>query len=411
MLNARIRKRWRAGQFPIGVIGERADLTYPYDYLGAGPETLAEVAAGRSAFAETLKKAERPLIILGAGRARARRTARRLPRWPPRPRRPRRSSRTAGTASASCTPRPRASARSISASCRARAAMPRRAHGGRRRARRSVPARRRRDRCRRRAHSSSTSAPMAMRGAHRADVILPGAAYTEKSGIYVNTEGRVQTGRPRRFPPGDAREDWAILRALSDVLGQQLPYDSLAQLAQGAVRRASASARIDQIEPGDAADIAHARRDRRRARQDAVRRSPIDDFYLTNPIARASAVDGRMFGAGREPHHDGGGVGKWRNFWTLYLWPLIMIAAQTPVAARHPAGRDRLRPARRPQDLGGGADPARPERGRPVGPAAILRRPPQVRAQGAGDPGRRQQGRVPARAARDLRARALPPGR
>src|SRR5262249_23945832 len=68
------------------------------------------------------------------------------------------------------------------------------------------------------------------RGAARADVILPGAAYTEKSGIYVNTEGRVQMGMRAAFPPGDAREDWAILRALSDVLGKRLPYDSLAAL-------------------------------------------------------------------------------------------------------------------------------------------------------------------------------------
>ena len=80
-------------------------------------------------------------------------------------------------------------------------------------------------------------------GAHRADVILPGAAYTEKSGIYVNTEGRVQMASARRFPPGEAREDWAILRALSDVLGVKLPYDSLAALRAGAVQGASASRR------------------------------------------------------------------------------------------------------------------------------------------------------------------------
>jgi NADH dehydrogenase/NADH:ubiquinone oxidoreductase 75 kD subunit (chain G) len=68
------------------------------------------------------------------------------------------------------------------------------------------------------------------RGAHRADVILPGAAYTEKTGLAVNTEGRVQLLNRAGFPPGDAREDWAILRALSDRLGCRLPYDSLAQL-------------------------------------------------------------------------------------------------------------------------------------------------------------------------------------
>src|SRR4029077_506799 len=70
-------------------------------------------------------------------------------------------------------------------------------------------------------------------GAHRADVILPGAAYPEKSGIYINTEGRVQAAARASYPRGEAREDWAILRALSDVLGRKLAYDSLAQLRQG----------------------------------------------------------------------------------------------------------------------------------------------------------------------------------
>ena len=67
VLNARIRKRWRAGKFPIALIGEKVDLTYPYDYLGAGPDTLAELAGGKHSFAEVLKGAERPLIIVGAG--------------------------------------------------------------------------------------------------------------------------------------------------------------------------------------------------------------------------------------------------------------------------------------------------------------------------------------------------------
>src|SRR5690242_21774857 len=94
------------------------------------------------------------------------------------------------------------------------------------------------------------------RGAHRADVILPGAAYTEKSGLYVNTEGRVQMGARAAFPPGDAREDWAILRALSDVVGHKLPYDSLAALRQKLFAAHPHLMQIDQIAPGDAGDIA-----------------------------------------------------------------------------------------------------------------------------------------------------------
>src|SRR5207302_5333308 len=67
VLNARIRKRWRMGAFPIGLIGEKVDLTYPYEHLGAGPETLAEVAAGRHSLAAALKGAERPMVLVGAG--------------------------------------------------------------------------------------------------------------------------------------------------------------------------------------------------------------------------------------------------------------------------------------------------------------------------------------------------------
>ena len=94
------------------------------------------------------------------------------------------------------------------------------------------------------------------RGAHRADVILPGAAYTEKSGIYVNTEGRVQIANRAAFPPGEAREDWAIIRALSDALGQKLPYDSLAALRKAIFAAVPHLMRIDQIEPADAGDVA-----------------------------------------------------------------------------------------------------------------------------------------------------------
>ncbi len=85
------------------------------------------------------------------------------------------------------------------------------------------------------------------RGAHRADVILPGAAYPEKSGVYVNTEGRVQMAARASFPPGEAREDWAILRALSDVLGHRLPSENRcrnsARQCSRRIRISSASAR------------------------------------------------------------------------------------------------------------------------------------------------------------------------
>ena len=108
------------------------------------------------------------------------------------------------------------------------------------------------------------------RGAMRADVVLPGAAYPEKSATYVNTEGRVQMATRASFPPGDAREDWAILRALSDVLGKKLPYDSLAALRQAMFRRLSASAAHRPDRAGGRSRSAEARKPRRQRRQGAV---------------------------------------------------------------------------------------------------------------------------------------------
>jgi len=125
------------------------------------------------------------------------------------------------------------------------------------------------------------------RGAHRADVILPGAAYTEKSGLYVNTEGRVQLSDRANFPPGDAREDWAILRALSDVLGHRLPFDSLGALRAQLVAAHPHMDHIDAVAVGDVGALAALP-------QGAVSKAgfvcAVQDFYLTNPIARASAV-------------------------------------------------------------------------------------------------------------------------
>ena len=119
-------------------------------------------------------------------------------------------------------------------------------------------------------------------GAHHADVILPGAAYSEKSGTYVNLEGRVQRGERAVFPPGDAREDWAIFRALSDVLGKRLPFDSLdalrAEMAK-AVPALGVEGLADYVwsEPSLPSDV-----------RGKIADYPIKDFYLTNAICRAS---------------------------------------------------------------------------------------------------------------------------
>jgi NADH-quinone oxidoreductase subunit G len=122
------------------------------------------------------------------------------------------------------------------------------------------------------------------RGAAEADVILPGAAYTEKHGIYVNLEGRVQYSEKAVDPPGDAREDWAILRALSDAIGKPLPFDSFQQL------RAALFAEYPAfVQPGlISLDWAPPSLPATPISKGTGLTYPIADFYLTNPIARAS---------------------------------------------------------------------------------------------------------------------------
>src|SRR5690606_35677254 len=122
-------------------------------------------------------------------------------------------------------------------------------------------------------------------GVRHADVILPGAAYTEKSGTYVNTEGRVQRGVRAAFAPGDAREGWTILRALSDVVGHRLPFDSIGELRAKMEAAAPVLATLD-VKPvvpwgnfGTAGSLS--------AEPLAYTAT---DFYMTNPICRASEI-------------------------------------------------------------------------------------------------------------------------
>ena len=122
------------------------------------------------------------------------------------------------------------------------------------------------------------------RGAHRADVILPGAAYTEEQGLFVNTEGRPRLALRAGFAPGEAKENWAILRALSAELGAALPYDSLTELRNAMVAAVPHLAMIDDVPVNEAHPL------ELRAPGDADFVPAVKDFYLTNPIARASAV-------------------------------------------------------------------------------------------------------------------------
>jgi NADH-quinone oxidoreductase subunit G len=285
ILNARIRKRWRAGKFPVGLIGPKADLTYTYDYLGAGPETLAAIA--RHSFADNLRKAERPLVLVGAGAL----------------------TRGDGVAVASLAAKAAVELGAVKDSWNGYCVL----HSAASRAGALdlgfVPGQGGLNARQMAAYGTLDVlfllgvdevdiAPGAFvvyigthgdRGASRADVVLPGAAYPEKSAIYVNTEGRVQMAARASFPPGDAREDWAILRALSDVLKNRLPYDSLAALRQNLFKAHPHMMRIGQVTPADPADV-----QKLAALGGGADKAPfgvgIEDYYFTNAIARCSAV-------------------------------------------------------------------------------------------------------------------------
>jgi NADH-quinone oxidoreductase subunit G len=287
VLNARIRKRWRFGSFPIGRVGEAVAATYDVQQLGAGPETLAEIAAGTHPFAEVLKTAKKPLILVGQGAL----------------------TREDGEAVLALAVRTAEAVGAVKEGWNGFSVL----HTAAARVGALdlgfVPGEGGLD-AQGMAKAGALDvlvllgadeidvAPGAFvvyigthgdRGAHRADVILPGAAYTEKSGTYVNTEGRPQLASRAGFAPGEAREDWAILRALSDVLGAKLSFDSLGQLRSQLYAEHPGLARIGAVDAADPAGLASLN-----AGAAVTTRTPferaIDDLYLTNPIARASAV-------------------------------------------------------------------------------------------------------------------------
>jgi NADH-quinone oxidoreductase subunit G len=289
VLNARIRKRWRRERLPIGVIGEPADLTYAYEHLGAGPDSLSRLIAGEGEFHKALKAAERPLIIVGQGALTG----------------------DNGLAVLSAAARLASDVEAVTDDWAGLSMLHTAAarvggldigfvpgEGGLA-ARDMVSGDGRLDVLILLGADETDMPPPGPfvvyvgthgdAGAHRADIILPGAAYTEKSATWVNTEGRVQLGNRAAFPPGDAREDWSILRALSGVLGKTLPFDSLAELRARLYQVHPHLAEVDAVRGVERADFG-----RLASLGGSVSgpsfASPIKDFYLTNPIARASAV-------------------------------------------------------------------------------------------------------------------------
>ena len=284
VLNARLRKRWVVGALRIGVIGEQADLTYGYDYLGAGPTTLSGLAKDKGDFVKALKAAKAPAIIVGAGALN-------------------RADGGAVVKAAAGVAKAFGMAWNVLHSAAARVGgldlgfLP--GEGGKTAA--QLAAKGGADVLfLLGADEIDTSASGAFtvylgthgdRGAHKADVILPGAAYTEKHGLYVNTEGRVQQGVRAVFPKGEAKEDWSILRALSERLGAKLPYDTLDQLRAKLFADHPTFGRIDYVAgPSAALSLDLGSLGEAGAVADTPFVSAVASFHLTNPIARASVT-------------------------------------------------------------------------------------------------------------------------
>ena len=286
VINARIRKRYLMGGFKAGLIGEAVDLSYAHDYLGAGPESLSQIADGSHAFAKILEDAKNPMLILGQGvlmrsdgaailamaRAIAEKFGMVRDDW--------NGFNVLHTAAARVggldlgfTPGPKGrdvagildaaaagdmdvvyllGADEVDTAKLDKAFVIYQGH-----------------------HGDS--------GAHAADVILPGAAYTEKNATYVNTEGRVQQANMAIFPPGDAREDWTIIRALSAVTGHPLPLDNLAQVRQRMAVINSVFDGGDEIASSAWGDFGS-----KGDLQAGGFASPIENFYMTDPISRSS---------------------------------------------------------------------------------------------------------------------------
>ena len=286
LVNARIRKRWLRGGLRVGLIGAAVDLSYPVKHIGATPSALREILEGKHPFAKTLQDAKNPMMIVGAGalarpdgtaiQFAARELAEKFniirPDWNGFNVLQLAASRvgaldlgflpqayglnTRGILNAASEGKMDVvyllGADEIDMTKLGNAFVIYQGHHG-------------------------------DKGAHRADVILPGAAYTEKNALYVNTEGRPQLAKQAVFPPGEAREDWKIIRALSEALGKTLPFDNLTQLrakliescpALGAIGRC---AKAEWKSFGKAGDLSF---------------NPftpaIPNFYMTDPISRAS---------------------------------------------------------------------------------------------------------------------------
>ncbi|MBV8548326.1 MAG: NADH-quinone oxidoreductase subunit G [Alphaproteobacteria bacterium] len=286
IINARIRKRWLRGGMRVGLIGASVDLTYPYRHVGTSALAINDLISGKHEYAAILKSAKNPMIIVGAGAlageggnallASARKLAETFnvvrEDWNGFNVLQLAASRVGGLDLGFVPQAKGLSTNGILKACEqgdmdfvwllgadeidtkrlGKAFVVYQGHHG-------------------------------DKGAHRADVILPSAAYTEKSGIYVNTEGRPQLTQRAAFPPGAAREDWKIIRALSEKIGKPLSFNDLAQLRDAMFKAAPVLAKIGHVEKSAWVNF---------GAEGALSTLPlgtaVDNFYMTDVISRAS---------------------------------------------------------------------------------------------------------------------------
>ncbi len=286
LINARVRKTWLRGTLDlIGVVGEPTDLTYAYEHVGVGPKTLADLAKGKGDFFKRFAKAERPMLILGMGALtrpdgaqilklaaeigmKAKIVREGWSGWNV----VHQAAGRVGALDLGFLPADQglSTARMLQAGALDTLIL---------------------------LGADEVKAPAGTfvvyvgshgdAGAQQADLILPAAAYTEKNATYVNTEGRVQQARRAVFPKGDAREDWAVFRAVSALVGKTLPYDNLDALRAKLMAECPSFAGLDYA-PGASTHLELKLLGVAGDVDAAPFISPIDDFYLTNPIARSS---------------------------------------------------------------------------------------------------------------------------
>lgn len=287
LINARIRKRWLTGKLKVYLIGEQVDLTYPYEYLGNDVSLLTKLTNGKHPVMEALSAAVNPMIVLGTA-ALAKREGEAIYHTVKQIAEAAKVIREAwngfnvlhhaasrvGALNIGFAPKEGGKDMAeiikgcqsgdielvyllgvdeIDMSLFGNACVVYQGHHG------DI-------------------------GAHRADVVLPGAAYTEKDATYVNTEGRVQRAKRSVFPVGDAKEDWAIIRALSEVLGQTLSYNTLEELRIALIAKHPPMSRVDEIAPASVSPAPRQKFALAGGSFDAL----YHNFYMTDPISRAS---------------------------------------------------------------------------------------------------------------------------